>query len=215
VQALAVLAALQGLADEATGSPVTYLVVFLSAGADVLFPLVPSETIVLAAAVKASQGQLLIWILVPATAIGAIVGDNIAYFVGAKVGDPVVRRVAHSDQSQRRLRWAERAIRRRGALVIVAGRFVPGGRTASTLAAGTLQMPWRRFIVADIVAATVWALYVTMIGYFVGEAFHQNIWKALGASLGAVVIVGCSLEGWRRLQQRRGKDILGDRLPAE
>lgn len=215
MQPLAFLAALQGFADEVSGSPITYLIVLLSAGADVLFPLIPAETIVLAAAVKASQGDLFIWILIPAAAIGAIIGDNIAFFTGKKIGDPAVRRLTRSEASRRRVRWAERAIARRGMLVIVAGRFVPGGRTASTIAAGTLQMPWRRFIVADVAAAILWAVYVTMLGYFLGSAFHENIWQALAVSLAALLVVGCSFEGWRRLQIRRGKDILGDSLPIE
>lgn len=210
MNALAVLAALQGLADEVTGSPITYLVVLFSAGADVLFPLVPSETIIVTAAVKASRGDLLLWILIPAATIGAIIGDNIAYFIGAKVGDPLVSRMSSSEERQHRLQWAERAIESRGTLVIVAGRFIPGGRTASTLAAGTLQMPWRKFIVADVAAATLWAIYVSTLGYFVGEAFRDSIWEALGASLGAVIVIGVCIEGWRRLQLRRGKDILGN-----
>jgi membrane-associated protein len=206
------LAALQGFADHVSDSPITYLVVLFSAGADVLFPLIPSETIVITASVLASRGDLAIWLLIPATAVGAIIGDNIAYFIGAKVGEPLANKIAHTDDRREGLRWAERAIQRRGMLVIVAGRFIPGGRTVTTLAAGTLQMPWPKFIVADVVAATMWAVYVSMLGYLGGAAFRNNLWEPLIASLGAAVLVGASLEIWRRLQLRRGKDILGDRL---
>lgn len=206
------VAALQGLADHVSGSPVTYLVVLLAAGADVLFPLIPSETIVVTAGVFAARGELLLWLLIPATAVGAIIGDNIAYFIGAKVGEPVVNRVVSSDESHARLRWAERAIARRGTLVIVAGRFIPGGRTVTTLAAGTLQMPWRRFIVADVFAAFLWATYVSLLGYLGGAAFRDNLWEPLAASLTAAFLVGSALEVYRRIQLRRGKDILGDRL---
>ena len=206
------VAALQGLADQVSDSPLTYLVVLVAAGADVLFPLIPSETIVITASVLASRGDLAIWILIPATAVGAIIGDNIAYFIGAKVGEPLVNRIASGDESQERLRWAERAIRRRGTLVIVAGRFIPGGRTVTTLAAGTLQMRWRKFIVADVVAAGIWATYVGLLGYLGGAAFRDNLWEPLLASFAAVFMVGTALEIWRRVQLRRGKDILGDHL---
>jgi membrane protein DedA with SNARE-associated domain len=205
-------AALQGFADHVSGSPITYLVVLVAAGADVLFPLIPSETIVVTSGVLASRGDLLIWLLIPATAIGAIIGDNIAYFVGAKLGEPLAQRIARSEESQGRLRWSERAIHRRGTLVIVAGRFIPGGRTVTTLAAGTLQMRWRKFIVADIVAAFLWATYVGLLGYLGGAAFRDNLWEPLLASFVAVFLVGSAIEGWRRIQLRRGKDILGDRL---
>lgn len=206
------VAALETLADHVSGSPLTYLVVLVAAGADVLFPLIPSETIAITAAILASRGDLSIWLLIPATAIGAIIGDNIAYFIGAKVGEPLVNRIASGDQSQERLRWAERAIHSRGTLVIVAGRFIPGGRTVTTLAAGTLHMRWRKFISADVVAALIWATYVGLLGYLGGAAFRDNLWEPLLASFVAVFLVGSALEIWRRVQLRRGKDILGDRL---
>lgn len=212
VFAVFTLAALQGLADQVSDSPLTYLVVLVAAGADVLFPLIPSETIAVTSGVLASRGDLIIWLLIPATATGAIIGDNIAYFIGAKLGEPLVNRIADSEENQERLRWAERAIQKRGTLVIVAGRFIPGGRTITTLAAGTLQMRWRRFIVADVVAALIWATYVGMLGYLGGAAFRDNLWEPLLASLVAVFVVGSGLEIWRRVQLRRGKDILGDRL---
>ena len=206
------VAALQGFADQVSDSPITYLVVMLAAGADVLFPLIPSETIVVTAAVLASHGDLIIWLLIFATAIGAIIGDNIAYFVGAKLGDPFVSRIARSDESQQRLQWSRRAIQEHGTTVIVAGRFIPGGRTVTTLAAGTLEMVWRKFIVADVAAAFIWAVYISLLGYLGGAAFRDNLWEPLLASVSAVFLVGGAIEAWRRLQRRRGKDILGDRI---
>ena len=210
--AVLTVAALQGFADQVSDSPITYLVVMLAAGADVLFPLIPSETIVVTAAVLASHGDLIIWLLIFATAIGAIIGDNIAYFVGAKLGDPFVSRIARSDESQQRLQWSRRAIQEHGTTVIVAGRFIPGGRTVTTLAAGTLEMVWRKFIVADVAAAFIWAVYISLLGYLGGAAFRDNLWEPLLASVSAVFLVGGAIEGWRRLQRRRGKDILGDRI---
>jgi membrane-associated protein len=61
-----------------SGSEWTYAVVLLVAGGDVLFPLLPSETLVITAAAVAAQGGLSIWLLIPATAIGAFAGDNVS-----------------------------------------------------------------------------------------------------------------------------------------
>jgi SNARE associated Golgi protein len=47
-----------------------------------------------------------------------------------------------------------------GVWIIVVARFIPGGRTATTYAAGTVGMPWRRFLPADAIAVALWALYV-------------------------------------------------------
>lgn len=60
-----------------------------AAATDVLVPLVPSETIVITASVLAAQGELLIWVIVPVVALGAFVGDNLCYWLGRKIGDPI------------------------------------------------------------------------------------------------------------------------------
>ena len=194
-------------------SPLTYLVVFFASGADVLFPPIPSETIVITASVLAAQGELVIWFIVPLVALGAFVGDNISYLLGRWIGDPVADRLFRSEKNQARLKWAESALRRRGMVLIGIGRFLPGGRTATTFAAGTLEMPYRQFAVADAVAAVIWAIYASMLGYLGGETFKESVWLPLLFSVGIAMLVGLALEGWRRFQRRRGKDLLGDELP--
>lgn len=203
------------LTHEVSQSAITYPVLSFAAATDVLLPLIPSETIVITASVLAAQGDLLIWIIIPAVALGAFVGDNLCYWLGRKVGDPIADRVFDGDEGQARLQWAEEALRRRGTILIGIGRFIPGGRTATTFAAGTLEMPYRQFLVADAVAASLWAFYVSMLGYLGGETFKDSLWLPLVTSFAAAMAVGGGFEVWRRLQSRRGKDILGDELPEE
>jgi len=203
------------LSQEVSESALTYLVVFVACGLDVLIPLVPSETIVLTAAILAAQGDLLIYLIVPAVALGAFVGDNACYWLGRKVGDPIARRLFKGEKGERRLAWAERALRERGAILIGVGRFIPGGRTATTFAAGTLEMPYRSFILADAFAAALWAVYMSALGYLGGEAFKDSLWLPLGTSFAVAMAVGFGFEAWRRIQRRRGKDILGEELGSE
>lgn len=203
------------LTQEVSHSVVTYPVLGFAAATDVLFPLIPSETIVITASVLAAQGELLIWVIVPVVALGAFVGDNLSYWLGRKIGDPIADRLFAGEKGQARLKWAEEALCRRGAILIGIGRFIPGGRTATTFAAGTLEMPYRQFVVADAVAASLWALYVSMLGYLGGETFEESLWLPFAASFAAAMAVGAGFEAWRRWQGRRGKDILGDELPEE
>jgi membrane protein DedA with SNARE-associated domain len=202
------------LSHEVSGSALSYLVVFVAAGLDVLFPLIPSETIVLTASILAAQGDLLIFVLVPSVALGAFVGDNACYWLGRKIGDPIARRLFKGEKGRARLEWAERALQQRGGLLIGVGRFIPGGRTATTFAAGTLEMPYRSFLLADAIAASLWAVYICALGYLGGEAFKDSLWLPLASSLAAAMAVGLGFEAWRRIQRRRGKDILGDELPV-
>jgi membrane protein DedA with SNARE-associated domain len=203
------------LSEAVSHSALTYPVVFAASGTDVLFPLIPSETIVITASVLAAQGDLLISAIVPLVAVGALIGDNVSYLLGRAVGDPIADRLFKSDKGQARLRWAEQALRRRGVVLIGVGRFIPGGRTATTFAAGTLEMPYRRFLVADVCAATLWAVYVSMLGYLGGETFKDSLWLPLASSLAVAALVGLAFEGWRRLQRRHGKDVLGEEQPEE
>lgn len=203
------------LSHEVSGSALSYLVVFVAAGLDVLFPLIPSETIVLTASILAAQGDLLIVAIVPAVALGAFAGDNACYWLGREVGDPIARRLFKGEKGRARLEWAERALQQRGALLIGVGRFIPGGRTATTFAAGALEMPYRSFLLADAIAASIWAVYICALGYLGGETFKDSLWLPLGSSLAVATAVGLGFEAWRRIQRRRGKDILGDELPAE
>jgi membrane protein DedA with SNARE-associated domain len=198
------------LTDLVSGSPITYLVVFGAAAGDVLFPVIPSETIVITASVLAAQGDLSIWLIALAAAAGAFVGDNISYALGRRIGDPVARGLFRGEKGRRRLEWAEQAIRGHGVLLILVGRFIPGGRTASTFAAGTLELAWRRrFLPADAAAAVLWAVYSAALGYLGGSAFKDSLWKSLAASLGAAAVIALGVEVWRRVQKRRGKDVLG------
>jgi membrane protein DedA with SNARE-associated domain len=147
------------------GSPWTYAVVFAVAAADVILPILPSETVVLTASILAAHGALSLWLIVPAATLGAFGGDNVSFALGRRVGEPVARRLFRGEKARERLDWAQRAIGRRGALIIIVGRFLPGGRTASTFGAGLGDLAYRRF----------------------------------------------AIEGDRRVQARRGRDVLGDR----
>ena len=186
-------------------SPLTYGVVFLVSALDAFFPLVPSETAVIAAGTLAGSGGLLLWVVIPAAAFGAFVGDNVSYGLGAVFGERAAKRLFSGERGRRRLRKAQRLLDRYGALVIVLARFIPGGRTATTFAAGTLDMTWRRFLLYDAIAATVWALYAGMIGYLGGSAFREDVWKALALGFGLALAVTAAIELVRRL---RGGDLL-------
>lgn len=200
------------LSNEVSNNPVTYLVVFGAAGLDVFFPLLPAETIVLTASVLAGDGELLIFGVIAAAALGAFLGDNAVYLLGREVGDPVAKRLFRGAKGRSRLEWAERAIRKRGGMLIVIGRFIPGGRTATTFAAGTLGMAYRRFLPADAVAATVWAVYISMLGYIGGSTFEDNLWLPLLLALGFATLVAAGVEAWRLFERRRGRDVFGDEL---
>jgi len=180
-----------------------YLILFLFAFLDALVPLVPSETAVITAGVVAASGDLSLGLIIPAAAAGAFLGDNTAYLIGRRFGGRATERFFSGDKAKQRLGWAEEQLNERGGELIVIARFIPGGRTAVTLSAGTLGYPWRRFVVFDLAAALVWASYAALLGYYGGRTF-ESFWGLVVALTTAFAIAG-GIELVRWVQRRRRK----------
>jgi membrane protein DedA with SNARE-associated domain len=73
-------------------------------------------------------------------------------------------------------------------------------------------MPWRRFAVADAIAAACWAVYASMLGYAGGSSFEHSLWKPLLFALGIAILLGLAIEAYRRVQKRRGHELLRGEL---
>ena len=195
-----------------TASPATYAIVFGIVALDALLPFAQAEAVVITAAVLAAQGDLLIWPLIPLVAVAGFVGDNASYLLGRHVGEPIAARLNRSERRKTKLRQAQVGIRDHGRLVVVIGRFLPIGRTLTTLTAGTLEMPWGRFAVADAIAAACWAVYATMLGYAGGSSFEHSLWKPLLFAFGIALLLALAIEAYRRVQKRRGRELLRGEL---
>ncbi len=194
------------LLNAVSGSAWTYVLILGVCAGDALLPLFPSETVVIAAAVLAANGRLNIALIVVAAGVGALLGDNSAYALGDSGLRRLADRLLDSQKNRRRLDWARTQLRQRGGWIIIIARFIPGGRTATTYIAGTLQMPWkRRFLPADTVAAALWALYASALGYLGGSAFEKNLWIPLLIASGVGLLVAGAAELLRRrfLTRRR------------
>jgi len=189
------------LTEYVSGSPWSYAFLFGIAALDVVFPLVPSETSVILAGVFASTGDLVLAGVIVCAAAGAILGDNTAYGIGRTVGHRLVERFFKGER-RKRVDWAEKQVDERGGYLIVVGRFIPGGRTAVTLACGLLEMRWRRFISFDVAAGFLWASYAALLGYVGGRTFEKNpLYGFLIAFAVALAITG-AIEAYRWYRKR-------------
>lgn len=187
----------------ANASGWAYAILFVLAFLDALIPIVPSETSVITAGVVASSGDLSLPLVILFAAAGAFAGDNTSYFVGARFGTRINDRFFQSEKAQRRIAWANRQIEERGGELIVIARFIPGGRTVVTLSCGTLGYPWRRFVLFDAIAASIWAVYASLLGYLGGHAFEAQPWKGLLLAFAIAFAVTGTVELVRWYQRRR------------
>jgi len=192
----------ESLVDLASGSAWTYVLVFGLATLDVLAPILPSESVMVAAAALAASGRLNVVVVGIAAAAGAVLGDNIAFLCGRLLDTRMRRWLEATPRRRERLDWAEHQLDWRGGTIIIGSRFIPGGRTVTMIAAGLLEMPWRRFVMFDIPAAVIWAFYGTAIGYFGGTAFEDEPIVGVGIALALALVAGAAIEVGRRLVGR-------------
>ena len=181
----------------------SYAVVAAIVAVDAIFPLVPGDAATITAAILAAQGHLSIVLVVAVGWFAAAAGDNVSYLAGHRLGRRAADKLFRSERARRRLEWARAQIDRRGVTLIIAARFVPGGRTATTFAAGTLEMPWRRFFLGDVIGTFGWSLFTAMLGYAGGAAFERSLWEPLllSAAVSALVILAGEL--WERRAMRK------------
>jgi membrane-associated protein len=188
-----------------SSSPWTYAVILGIAALDAVLPLVPSETAVISAGVLAGTGDLQLGLVIAAGAAGAYAGDSSAYLLGRRADERFKRTLFRGDKGARRQAWAERTLERHGGPLIFGARFVPGGRTATTVSAGALRMRWARFAAFAAMAAFGWASYAALMGYLGGRAFEDNpLWGLLvGFGLAALTFLVVEVVRRSRARSRR------------
>jgi len=185
-------------------SPASYAIAVVLPALDALIPLLPSETAVIALGVaSAGSADPRIAVLIALAALGAFIGDNACYLLGSRFGPAISRRVFAGERGARRHAWARRSLDHYGARIIIACRFIPGGRTAVTLTCGLVGYPRRRFVAATACAGVLWASYAFFIGRLGGKAFEDKPWAGLLLALGAALVISAVIEVARRAWQVR------------
>ncbi|MEV4111982.1 DedA family protein [Nonomuraea sp. NPDC049695] len=199
--------AILDLVQQAMSSPWLYAALFALALLDGFFPIVPAETSVITAAVFAASGETNLALVILVAALGAFAGDHISYLIG--------NRSAGRLQQKKAFVWARGALAERGGVVLVAARYIPGGRTATTLTMGAVRHPLRSFTFFDAIAASSWAVYSGLIGFFGGMAFENDPFKGLLLGLGIAVSITAVVEVVRWLRKRRAIQPSPERRPAD
>jgi membrane-associated protein len=174
-------------------------VIFVIAFLDSVIPVVPSETCVIIGGVTAAglagadRPYPLIAVII-CGAVGAFLGDNTAYLLGKRFSPWFEKRAARKPKTAARLEWAKEQIQERGGLLLITGRFIPGGRTVLTLASGITNQPRKWFAGWIAIASVIWATYASLLGFIGGKTFQDNHTKAFIVAFGLALSVTVLIE---------------------
>jgi membrane-associated protein len=172
------------------GTPWAFILLYLFITIDGFFPPVPSETLVIGlASLAASTGSPNVWVLTAVSAAGAFTGDQAAYSIG-QYANLRSRRFMRGARQQRAFDRAEHMLAHRGAVFVMAGRYIPVGRVAVNMTAGSLRYPRRRFSVFVLIAASAWAVYSILIGYGAGVWLADRPWLAMIVGVAGGLVLG-------------------------
>ncbi len=177
-----------------SATPWALVALFACCFVDGFLPPVPSESFVIVmATLSVSGGGAPLWAVALVAALGALLGDRIAYAIGKRVP---LERVPFLRQGPgaRTVGWARRTLKRRGGAVILAGRYVPVGRVAVNMSAGAFGFPLRRFWAFALLAAVTWASYSVVLGVAAGTAVHDDPLLAVAAGVAGGAAIGVAVD---------------------
>jgi membrane protein DedA with SNARE-associated domain len=165
-------------------------IVLLMAIESACIPL-PSEIIMPFAGFLVFKGEMTLWGVALAGAIGCVVGSIPAYYLGMYGGRPLVEKygkwvlISHKD-----LNWADKAFAKHGEIIIFIGRLLPAVRTFIAFPAGVARMNMPKFVVYTFVGSLIWCYLLALAGLKAGENweslkvyFHQFHYVIAGAGL--------------------------------
>jgi membrane protein DedA with SNARE-associated domain len=155
---------------------------------------VPGETILLAGSALSRSGRLwLPWVIAVAIC-GAILGDNLGFFIGRRGGRTLIERHgAWFGLTSERLVQFDGFFDRHGAKTVFIARFVTGLRVVGAILAGASRLEWPRFLIFNAAGAVAWATTFGIIGYLLGyswDTLEQWIGRSGLFLLVAIAVIG-------------------------
>jgi undecaprenyl-diphosphatase len=180
-----------------------------SIGAGVI---VPGETLVIVGGFYARLGALWLPVVSTVAVVGAVLGDNVGYWIGRRFGRGFLER--HGRKvfvSRDRLEVTERYYLEHGGKTVFLGRFIPVVRSVGMLVAGVSRMEWKRFFLYDVAGALIWGIGHSIIGYALGASYQRFERYATPVGLGLLVLLLFLIGGSKFLAARRKlREELGD-----
>jgi membrane protein DedA with SNARE-associated domain len=151
---------------------------------------VPGETALVTAAFLASQGHYSIVAVIAVAAAGAIIGDNIGYWIGREGGRKLLERWGPVRRyADKALPPAERFFQKHGAKAVFFGRFIAFLRVTAAWLAGISRMTWWRFLIWNAAGGILWAIAISLLAYEFGKAAADAVSRYGIFAVAAIVVL--------------------------
>ena len=179
------------------------LILFAAAAIDAVFPVVPSEGMVVTAGMAAAAGHQNLLLVIAVAMLGSVLGESTCYFLGRGSGPALHRWMKRQERRQQLYDKVSSALHARGGLILMTVRYIPGARMVATLTAGATRYSFKKFLLFTFAGVTVAYTYVALLGYLGGDAFAHDSLKALAFSLSLAFTIGLVIETSRRIALKR------------
>ena len=148
---------------------ILFLIIFVETGL-VVMPILPGDSLLFAAgALASSTGELDVRIIIPSLISAALLGDNINYFVGKRLGRFIKSKEKILFLKRQYIEKTEKFYDKYGGRTVIMARFIPIVRTIAPFVAGAGSMNYSRYIYYCIAGAILWVGGITLLGYWFGN----------------------------------------------
>ena len=161
------------------------LIIFAESGLLIGFFL-PGDSLLFFAGFLASDGKLDLAIILPGCFLAAVLGDQVGYMFGQRVGPRLFDKPDSRFFKKQYLEKTNRYFEEHGPKTILLARFVPVVRTFAPIMAGVGAMRYRTFVAWNVVGGLIWAVGVTLLGYFLGDVLPDKWFEP--AVVGVVIL---------------------------
>ena len=160
---------------------------------------VPGKSLLIFASVLAGRGEMSLPSLLVFAWVGSVLGDNLGYLIGRKLGRrTILRYSAKVGLTDERINGIERVYARYGSATVLFAQFFSILRQLNGIVAGMLGMSWWRFILFDAVGAALWvSVWVFAPAYFsehltfiIGLAHHTKVVVSFLVAAGLILVLG-------------------------
>lgn len=180
-------------------------VVFAESGLLIGFFL-PGDSLLFIAGLLAKKGDLNIALVSLGCFVAAVAGDQVGYAFGRRVGPALFKRPNSRLFKQEYVERTHAFFEKNGPKTIVIARFVPVVRTFAPIVAGVGTMPYRTFVRYNIVGGFLWAVGVTQLGFWIGDAIGEdNVDKYLLPIVGVIVLLSLIPPALEYRKHRKGR----------